>query len=457
MEEIFINEQAKKFAKHVAAGVGKYDDLKNLKTRLYQELDTYEDSNKIIFLKIWHEELNLLFQSHLSRCEDEKCPQRLTSKNAEFLVSQLLPNSLEKRANKMKSSFDYDLNFYFNIKNIANTDLVMQTYSFFLKGKGKKYFEPLTFFNLLYWHYHFLKSNIERPFDVLNQLRNVDLDEVRRQVLLGFILKWFGGWPVNNLNGQYDHTLKLIESDYLDFNGAKLSREIELKEKKKAGVVLTSDEMLELGELQELNGFLRDLFEVIANAKERKELAEAESVIQKALFPSNDSIQFSDSKSTIDIFISHSSKDKEIVELFVDKILRLSLGIEIENIFCTSIDSTTIATGDDFRSVIKQRLIGASHVIQIISENYKASEVCLNEMGAVWVLNSKVIPFILPPVSYDTVGFIHLPNQLAKLNEEKDLLKFIDEMKDVSKGVKHTEVVRHISDFVKRLSLRKTV
>lgn len=451
MEDTFISEQARQFAKIVHAGAGEYDSLKTLKERLYQELDNYSNSNKIIFLKVWQKELNGLFESHLKRCVDDKCPQRLTSKNAEFLLNQALSDSVDKKVNSMKNTLDHDLNFYFNTKNIANTDLVMQTYNYFLKGDGKRYFEPLNFFNLLYWHYDFLKSNIDRPFDVLSQFRDVELDENRKQILFGFILKWFGGVPVNNLNAQYDVTLKLIESDFLDYNRAKIAREIELKERKKIGESLTSIEERELKELNDTNAFLAGLLDAIANEKERKELAEVELAVKKALFPSNESTQSSNIKSTVDIFISHSSKDEEVVELFVDKILRLSLGIEIENIFCTSIESTSISTGDDFRSVIKSKLIEASHVIQIISENYRASEVCLNEMGAAWVLNSKVIPFILSPITYSTVGFIHSPNQLSKLDEQKDLLKFIDEMKDVSKSLKHTEVVRHVSDFVKKV------
>jgi hypothetical protein len=67
----------------------------------------------------------------------------------------------------------------------------------------------------------------------------------------------------------------------------------------------------------------------------------------------------------------------------------------------------------------------SSDVIQIITSNYKESEICLNEMGAAWVLNNTVIPFILSPITYTSVGFIHSPNQLLRLNDENDLLEFI--------------------------------
>lgn len=449
MENDFIKEQAKQFAKVVHSGTGKYDSLKVLRERLNQELDNYLDVNKKSFLEIWKQELDFLLDSHLARCSDPKCPQRLTSKNAEFLTNQFLSNNVKPTDDNMKNTLNHDLNFYFNTKNIANSKLVMQTYNYFLKDGGKKYFEPLTFFNLLYWHYEYLNSNVDRPFDVLTKLRNVDLDEIRKQILFGFILKWFGGVPVNNMDAQYDSVLKLIESDFLEYNRVKFTREIELRDKKKANKALTDAEEKEFIELQIINSFLAGLVAAISNDQERRELANAELILRQSLFSTNESKALNSSDKSIQLFVSHSSKDKEVVELFVDKILRLSLRVEIEKIFCTSIESTTIDTGEDFRMIIKSKLQKASHVIQIISENYKASEICLNEMGAAWVLNSKVIPFILPPLTYNSVGFIHSPNQLLKLNEEKDLLKFIDEMKIQTKSLKHTEVSRHVSDFIR--------
>ena len=38
------------------------------------------------------------------------------------------------------------------------------------------------------------------------------------------------------------------------------------------------------------------------------------------------------------IFISHSSKDKEVMEKFTDYILQLGIGLSHEDIFCTSIE-----------------------------------------------------------------------------------------------------------------------
>ena len=130
------------------------------------------------------------------------------------------------------------------------------------------------------------------------------------------------------------------------------------------------------------------------------------------------------------IFVSHSSKDEGLVRDFVDRILLLGLNMQNEDIFCTSIEGMGIKSGDDFRNKIKQQLKESEIIIQLITENYKQSEVCLNEMGAAWVLNAKVVPFIVEPIRYDNIGFIHNTTQLLKLNKKKDLLKFKDDHKD---------------------------
>lgn len=56
------------------------------------------------------------------------------------------------------------------------------------------------------------------------------------------------------------------------------------------------------------------------------------------------------------IFISHSSKDKAIVQLFVDDVLQLGAGIKPEQIFCTSIEDMGIKNGDDIRKHIHQNI-----------------------------------------------------------------------------------------------------
>lgn len=153
------------------------------------------------------------------------------------------------------------------------------------------------------------------------------------------------------------------------------------------------------------------------------------------------------------IFISHSSKDEWIVTPFIEKVLNLGMGISRSKIFYTSNEDTGIKSGVDFRKAIQKKLQNSRAVIQIITNNYKSSEVCLNEMGAAWVLSAKVIPFIVPPVSFQSIGFIHATTQLLKLNNDKDLYKFFDDHKDLrtSTSFSVSNYHRQVTDFLEAL------
>lgn len=106
------------------------------------------------------------------------------------------------------------------------------------------------------------------------------------------------------------------------------------------------------------------------------------------------------------IFISHSSKDKHIVQIFVDDILQLGIGLKPEHIFCTSIEDMGIKNGEDIRRHIHDNIKNADYSILLISKNYKKSEICLNEMGAVWAYDNKVRFYLLPDADFDSIGWL---------------------------------------------------
>uniref|UniRef100_UPI0025973192 toll/interleukin-1 receptor domain-containing protein n=2 Tax=Bacteroidia TaxID=200643 RepID=UPI0025973192 len=106
------------------------------------------------------------------------------------------------------------------------------------------------------------------------------------------------------------------------------------------------------------------------------------------------------------IFISHSSKDEAIIKLFVDDILQLGVGIKPEQIFCTSIEDMGIKNGEDIRKHIHQNIKNADYSFLLISNNYKTSEICLNEMGAVWAYDNNVKLYLLPKMDFDSIGWL---------------------------------------------------
>jgi hypothetical protein len=131
------------------------------------------------------------------------------------------------------------------------------------------------------------------------------------------------------------------------------------------------------------------------------------------------------------IFISHSSRDKDIVNMFCKLIFSAALNINLkEDVFNTSLIGSAPKSGEDFRVAIKDHLIHAELVLQFISQNYKKSEVCLNEMGAAWVLNNTVVPMIIEDKTYD-VGFINSTAQQVQLHDFHKFMSFVEDHKHI--------------------------
>jgi hypothetical protein len=346
-------------------------------------------------------------------------------------------------------SSDFDLNYFFNAKNIPNQDLVFETFEYFETGNGKKYFSPIEFLNLLDWHYTFVKDSNEKPIAILNHFNCLTIGKLKVHVLIAFVIKWYGGYPVNNFNPQYNTSLKFLERQYLSYLEDKSER---YRTAKLKGLQRDSGLKVAVKRVQsDEYFFLEDLDKLIKNTNRSMVFSELNKALNRSSDSPHDNMAVEQQQlatKELQLFISHSSKDAPIVKAFVDKILKLSLKIESDQIFCTSLDESSIKSGEDFRNAIKQKLQMASLVILIISDNYRKSEVCLNEMGATWVLNNRVVPFIVPPINYESVGFIHEPNQLLKINKKENLLKFIDEEKIENKIVKIGEISRHVDDFI---------
>ncbi|WP_053002215.1 toll/interleukin-1 receptor domain-containing protein [Kordia jejudonensis] len=129
------------------------------------------------------------------------------------------------------------------------------------------------------------------------------------------------------------------------------------------------------------------------------------------------------------IFISHSSKNKKVVDFFVDKILILGCGINEKEIFCSSVEGLGITTGLDFREHIKETLLKSDYSFLFISNEYKESDICLNEMGASWAQDSVIVkPFIFPNIGFDSLGTLYSVKQVAKLDNSYSLDELFQEI-----------------------------
>lgn len=133
------------------------------------------------------------------------------------------------------------------------------------------------------------------------------------------------------------------------------------------------------------------------------------------------------------IFISHSSEDIEIVKSFVDKVLILGLDIPSTRIFCSSMEGQGVKSGEYIPDRLRSELKKSSLALLFISRNYRLSEVCLNELGATWVMLEKenVIPFLLPDTNFGELGFLDIGRLGIKILERSGVLKFVQDCKEI--------------------------
>lgn len=135
--------------------------------------------------------------------------------------------------------------------------------------------------------------------------------------------------------------------------------------------------------------------------------------------------------SDIKFFVSHASADKEMVGSFVEKILVLGTGIPKECVAYTSDAGLGVPPGDNIPQYIKNNISSADLVLLMISENYRKSEVCMNEMGAAWALEKKMVQILLPNVTFDKLGWLLSLDKALKITDSDCLDSLGDTISEI--------------------------
>lgn len=149
------------------------------------------------------------------------------------------------------------------------------------------------------------------------------------------------------------------------------------------------------------------------------------------------------------IFISHASKDKELIGKFVDSILLLGMGIDSEIIAYTSREDTGVPAGDSIPQYIQDNIACADIILLMISDNYKNSEVCLNEMGAAWALNKHIIQVLLPNTSFDKLGWLCSLDKALKIDDSESIDGLCEVFTDrLDMGIKPSTWNRNKASFL---------
>jgi len=155
------------------------------------------------------------------------------------------------------------------------------------------------------------------------------------------------------------------------------------------------------------------------------------------------------------IFISHSIKDKNIVQETI-QVLE-SIGVESDKIYCSSFEGYGTPLGENYLEFLKKELNDDILVLFILSNNFFDSNICLSEMGAVWVLSRNQIPIYIPPFKPEDVkgvfpttqGFhIDKRHQINLLKERIEKEFKIDPINSVKWGLRLDRILKDINEHI---------
>lgn len=124
------------------------------------------------------------------------------------------------------------------------------------------------------------------------------------------------------------------------------------------------------------------------------------------------------------VFISHKKEDKAYADALVDMIERI-VGPDDKRIFCSSVQGYGIKQSRDIMDELKAQFSQHEIFMVIIhSPRYYQSAVCLNEMGAAWVMGTRFSSFLTKDCKAEQMhGVINRENIYIDLNDDSDQLE----------------------------------
>jgi hypothetical protein len=133
------------------------------------------------------------------------------------------------------------------------------------------------------------------------------------------------------------------------------------------------------------------------------------------------------------VFISHSSKDKQIVTELVDVLT--SFGLTSTQIFCSSFEGCGIPLGNNPIETLKKEINKNVLVLFVLTNNFYESSFCLFEMGATWALSKEHIPIVVPPFTFNEMNQKLQLSQGIIINDKLQLNSFREKIMTMFKMV----------------------
>jgi hypothetical protein len=165
------------------------------------------------------------------------------------------------------------------------------------------------------------------------------------------------------------------------------------------------------------------------------------------------------------VFVSHASADGDLVDPFIDTILRLGCGVQEEDLFYSSGEDTGAPDGTDLMHHVREQVGEAGLVVAVISPVFQVRPVCIAELGAAWSRAGNLFPLAIPDMSRTdmegvlsgmTVRYIDNPAALDALHER--VSEILGEKTSTPTWGRHKATwLANVASFATRLSKPKVV
>lgn len=154
------------------------------------------------------------------------------------------------------------------------------------------------------------------------------------------------------------------------------------------------------------------------------------------------------------IFVSHASKDREMVTAFVEGILKGGLGLQNQQIAYTSEECTGVPTSGDIPEFMRNKMDEAAISLVMLSDNYRSSEVCMMEYGAITLTKDKKYALVvLPGYGADSIGWVNGHTKALFIAEEDKLDSLIEKIsEDMCVQTSLSRINQSKKEFYERLN-----
>ena len=153
------------------------------------------------------------------------------------------------------------------------------------------------------------------------------------------------------------------------------------------------------------------------------------------------------------VFVSHASADAELVDVFVDTLLRNGCNLGPDDIFYTSGEDTGIPSGEDLIATVRAEVGDATLVIALVTPTYQTRPVCVAELGAAWSRSRRLVPLMLPGMPRTDLEGVLAGMTIRTLDDSATLDELHDRVKEATGvNVKAATWNRHKQRWLKALA-----